>query len=503
MALDPGIALRVAPLQIESPANMLSQIAQLRAGQQQEQFNAMRLAQAQREQQEMGQFNALMARGGATPQELIQTGSGRAALKSVGEAFKMEQEGRKEQRLAQQAQFKLGADQLGAVQQAFRGMSALPDTELTRDKVIARLLPLEQIGVPRSVIEATVAQVSDDPAANRREIDAVVRAGMAPKEQSSLTAPKLEPVTSGDGRTIMVDMNPNSPTFTQPKLITPSAPFNLSPGQQRFEGGRVVAQAPFAPRAEAAPPAPKMERIADPETGTQYLVDVNRFQFGTRPQPGAPGVAGVVQQPEGPLTRKEIQKREAAFPKATQAVSSVETNNTALIRDLNELRSHPGLVGITGLIAGRTPNLTGSAREAQSLLDNIKARGTFAVLQAMRDASKFGAALGNVSNFEVKKLEDAFGTLTQTQNTDSVRRALLRIISDLEGASARVRAEFDTTYEYRNEEAPAGRSAIDVPETSSQVTTPEPMRPAQASGDLSPAEQEELLQLRQRLGARR
>ena len=503
MALDPRIALGVQPLQIESPINTMSQIAQLRAGQQQEQFNAMRLAQAQREQQEMSQFNALMARGGATPQELIQTGSGRAALKSVGEAFKTEQEGRKEQRLAQQAQFKLGADQLGAVQQAFRGMSALPDTELTRDKVIARLLPLEQIGVPRSVIEATVAQVSDDPAANRREIQAVLQAGMAPKEQSSLTAPKLEPVPSGDGRTIMVDMNPNSPTFSQPRLITPSAPFNLSPGQMRVEGGRVVAQAPFAPRPEAMrpEPAPTVTEVTDPTDPSRTLrIDARQYTGGGV---GSPGVLGVSRQQEGALTRKEIQKREAAFPKATQAVSSVEANNTALIRDLNELRSHPGLVGITGLIAGRTPNLTGSARQAQSLLDNIKARGTFAVLQAMRDASKTGGALGNVSNFEVKKLEDAFGTLTQTQNTDSVRQALLRIISDLEGASARVRAEFDTTYEYRNEEAPAGRGAIDVPETSSQVTTPEPMRPAQALGDLSPAEQEELLQLRQRLGARR
>jgi hypothetical protein len=502
MALDPRIALGVQPLQIESPINTMSQIAQLRAGQQQEQFNAMRLAQAQRQQQESEQFNALMARGGATPQELIQTGSGRAALKSVGEAFKMEQEGRKEQRLAQQAQLKLGADQLGAVQQAFRGMSALPDTELTRDKVIARLLPLEQIGVPRSVIEATVAQVSDDPAANRREIQAVLQAGMAPKDQSSLTAPKLEPV-SVDGRTVMVDMNPNSPTFSQPKLITPSAPFNLSPGQMRVEGGRVVAQAPFAPRPEAMrpEPAPTVTEVTDPTDPNRTLrIDARQYTGGGV---GSPGVLGVSRQQEGALTRKEIQKREAARPQATLAFKAVETNSASLIRDLNELYNHPGLEGMTGLIAGRTPNLTGSAREAQALLDYIKAKGTFAVLQAMRDASKTGGALGNVSNFEVKKLEDAFGTLTQTQNTDSVKRALLRIISDTEGASARVREAFDTTYEYRNEEAPAGRSAIDVPDTSSQVTTPEPMRPAQALGDLSPEEQEELLQLRQRLGARR
>jgi hypothetical protein len=454
MALDPGIALRVAPLQIESPANMLSQIAQLRAGQQQEQFNAMRLAQAQREQQEMSQFNALMARGGATPQELIQTGSGRAALKSVGEAFKMEQEGRKEQRLAQQAQLKLGADQLGAVQQAFRGMSALPDTELTRDKVIARLLPLEQIGVPRSVIEATVAQVSDDPAANRREIDAVVRAGMAPKEQSSLTAPKLEPVPSGDGRTIMVDMNPNSPTFTQPKLITPSAPFNLSPGQQRFEGGRVVAQAPFAPRPEATPvqPAPTVTEVQDPTVPGQTLrVDARAYQGGGV---GAPGVLGVSKPVGEELPLKERQKREASFPKATQALRSFEDSAGQMVGLIAKLRDHPALSAILGPIESRLPSVFPGAANAEALFDQIMAKGAFSELQNMRSASPGGGALGNVSNFEVQQLRAAFAALNRSQRPEDFKAALDRAVDSIQQAQGRVQEAYDETYSYR-QAAPA------------------------------------------------
>jgi hypothetical protein len=482
MALDPRIGLGVQPLQIESPINAMSQIAQLRAGQQQEQFNAMRLAQAQRQQQEEDRFNALMARGGATPRELIGSSQGREALKSISEFGLRERQMQGATRQAEKAQFEMTQAQVGAVNQAMRALSALPDEMLTRQNIAPRLMALAQQGVPQSLIEQTIAQISDNPIENRREIESSVRAGMSAKEQSSLTAPKLEAVPSGDGRTIMVDMNPNSPTFTQPKLITPVAPFNLSPGQMRVEGGRVVAQAPFAPRPEAMrpEPAPTVTEVTDPTDPTRTLrIDARRYTGGGE---GSPGVLGVSKQQEGALTRKEIQKREAARPQTTLALRAVETNSTSLANDLNALYNHPGLGGITGLIAGRTPNLTGSAREAQALLDNIKAKGTFAVLQAMRDASKTGGALGNVSNFEVKKLEDAFGALTQTQDTASVKRALQRIISDIEGTIARVREAYDTTYEYRNEEAPAARGAIDVPETSSQITAPEPMRPAPAGG---------------------
>ena len=482
MALDPRISLGVQPLQIESPINAMSQIAQLRAGQQQEQFNAMRLAQAQRQQQEEDRFNALMARGGATPRELIGSSQGREALKSISEFGLRERQMQGATRQAEKAQFEMTQAQVGAVHQAMRALSALPDEMLTRQNIAPRLMALAQQGIPQSLIEQTIAQISDNPVENRREIESSVRAGLSAKEQSSLTAPKLEAVPSGDGRTIMVDMNPNSPTFTQPKLITPAAPFNVSPGQIRFQGKEVVAQAPFAPRPEAMrpEPAPTVTEVTDPTDPTRTLrIDARQYTGGGV---GSQGVLGVSKQQEGALTRKEIQKREAARPQATLAFKAVETNSASLIRDLNELYNHPGLEGITGLIAGRTPNLTGSAREAQARLDNIKAKGTFAVLQSIRDASKSGGALGNVSNFEIDRLEKAFGALTQTQDTASVKRALQRIIADVEGASARVRDAFDTTYEYRNEEAPAARGAIDVPETSSQVTTPEPMRPAPAGG---------------------
>jgi hypothetical protein len=450
MALDPRIALGVQPLQIESPINTMSQIAQLRAGQQQEQFNAMRLAQAQRQQQEEDRFNALMARGGATPQELIQTGSGREALKSVGTAFKMEQEGRKEQRLAQQAQFKLGADQLGAVQQAFRGMSALPDTELTRDKVIARLLPLEQIGVPRSVIEATVAQVSNDPVANRREIQAVLQAGMAPKDLSEMTTPKPQEFIMS-GRAVQIDMNPNSPTFRQPLMITPEKPFTMSAGQVRVEGGRQTMAAPFAPRPEAMP-APTVTEVQDPTVPGQTLrVDARAYQGGGV---GAPGVLGVSKPVGEELPLKERQKREASFPKATQALRSFEDNAGQMVELIAKLRDHPALGAILGPIESRLPSVFPGATNAEALFDQIMAKGAFSELQNMRSASPTGGALGNVSNFEVQQLRAAFAALNRSQRPEDFKAALDRAVDSIQQAQGRVQEAYDETYSYR-QAAPA------------------------------------------------
>jgi hypothetical protein len=105
------------------------------------------------------------------------------------------------------------------------------------------------------------------------------------------------------------------------------------------------------------------------------------------------------------------------------------------------------------LIAGRTPAITGPAREAQALFDKILSRGQFNELAAMRATSPTGGALGNVSNVEGERLRQAFGALNQTQNTDSVKRELVRIADDTAAFKQRARSAFDETFSYRQEGA--------------------------------------------------
>lgn len=162
------------------------------------------------------------------------------------------------------------------------------------------------------------------------------------------------------------------------------------------------------------------------------------------------------EQGETPLSNKEIQKREAVRPQATSAIKGIEAKSESFINDLKALRDHPGLSQITGLIAGRAPAITKEGRAAQALYDKILAKGGFEMLQQMREASKTGGALGNVSNQEGKQLQASFAAIDRRQDAADVKKALDTAISDVEGARARSREAFSETYSYREQRGEGG-----------------------------------------------
>ena len=149
------------------------------------------------------------------------------------------------------------------------------------------------------------------------------------------------------------------------------------------------------------------------------------------------------------ISPKEIQKREAAFPKATSAVKSFEANSESFVKDLEALRNHPGLSNITGVIAGRTPSFTREGRAAQALYDKIVAKGGFQALQSLREASTTGGALGSVSNQEGKQLVQSFAAIDQRQDAPDVQAAIDQVIAEVRGTQSRVREAYDMTYDYK------------------------------------------------------
>jgi hypothetical protein len=150
------------------------------------------------------------------------------------------------------------------------------------------------------------------------------------------------------------------------------------------------------------------------------------------------------------LTPKDIQKREAAYPKATSALKSFETETDAFDKDIQRLRDHPGLSEITGLIGGRTPALTGAGRQAQALYEKITAKGGFQALQNMRNASPTGGALGNVSNQEGLRLEKSVAAIDRRQDAKDVQSALDTYRSDLQNAKRLMREAYEDTYSYKS-----------------------------------------------------
>jgi hypothetical protein len=161
------------------------------------------------------------------------------------------------------------------------------------------------------------------------------------------------------------------------------------------------------------------------------------------------------------LTPKEKQKREAAFPQATSAIKGFETKADSFVNDIKKLRDDPGLAEITGIAAGRLPGITANGRRAQALYDKIVAKGGFQALQDMRDMSKTGGALGNVSNQENTQLKASFAAIDRRQDAKDVKAALDQVIGDIEGSKTRLKEAYDMTYSYKTEQPKKSLSGED------------------------------------------
>ena len=161
------------------------------------------------------------------------------------------------------------------------------------------------------------------------------------------------------------------------------------------------------------------------------------------------------------LTPKEKQKREAAFPQATSAIKGFETKADSFVNDIKKLRDDPGLAEITGIAAGRLPGITANGRRAQALYDKIIAKGGFQALQDMRDMSKTGGALGNVSNQENTQLKASFAAIDRRQDAKDVKAALDQVIGDIEGSKTRLKEAYDMTYSYKAEQPKKSLSGED------------------------------------------
>jgi hypothetical protein len=161
--------------------------------------------------------------------------------------------------------------------------------------------------------------------------------------------------------------------------------------------------------------------------------------------PGGPAAAG----PN--LTPKEIQKREAALPQARQAVSTVSNTMSVIGETVDRLLANrDGLNGVTGLVGGRTPGITDAARQAQADIDQLKNLAFIQGITELRNASKTGAGVGNVSNKEGERFENLKASLERTQSYNSMVDALKRLKSQSEFTRQSLKEAFDETYSYRD-----------------------------------------------------
>jgi hypothetical protein len=342
-----------------------------------------------------------------------------------GFAFaKLQQEGKTAKTEGQSKDVKLIADKLALLPEAYR-MADTPEAYLALHKSVHA----------DPVLGPYLQSVGATPEKGMATLQNAVQAGkfnelrMGSMQSVSQLMESMKPQVVGAGSSVY---NPQTGTFTQsPRAEQLKTPAEEAQAIRLAQAGRAPAQ----PRAEQPPVA-----VVDPVTGKQVLVS-REEALRNRMTPAAAMES---------LPPKEIQKREAAFPQATSAIKGFEIKSDSFVRDLVALRNHPGLSQITGALFGRTGSISREGSAAQALYDKVLAKGGFQALQDIRDASKTGGALGNISNQEGKQLTASFAAIDRRQGEDDVKAAIDQAIEDVQGAKTRMREAYDTTYDYKS-----------------------------------------------------
>jgi len=232
------------------------------------------------------------------------------------------------------------------------------------------------------------------------------------------------------------------------------------------------------PMPQPGQPPPQMGTVPPPQPGTPEYNAFKQVQSGAVSSAyvprtgGLPSTSGPGQQPQysGPGLRLQDQGASAEQksygtargalvaekPIATLAFNDAASNLDRLGQQAQALKDHSGIGRITG-IPGALPNVPGMAgADAQAKLDTLKSQAAFTVLQAMRNASKTGGALGQVSDREELMLANNLAALQNSQSKQALQDNLQRIIDWAAGAKARMKNAYDMTYNEAQPAAPAG-----------------------------------------------
>ena len=221
---------------------------------------------------------------------------------------------------------------------------------------------------------------------------------------------------------------------------------------------------------------------AAPGAGTARVGNTEMPLMGGGP-PGVPQLAP--SQPRGrfgetlsPAAQKAETDRLAAevkraenVPEGRLAAQTQLGNLDRITNQINQVINSPALARSVGLI-GAFPNIPGSgAADTTAIIDSVKAQVSGMVLQAMRDASKTGGAVGAVTEKEWPRLEGMVSALDKKMSPAQFREKLGELMQEIQISKRNIQQAFDSEYgavngpvdrsqqqNVRQREAPTGRS---------------------------------------------
>ena len=484
MALvDPNIALSYKGVQLQDPLDQYSKASAA-------QFNALKMDEIMREREALSQIQSTIAsKGGPTDlrvaaQAMFKTGRPEFVKTAVSILERLDNQDKFSEYLRQFEGPAANALASAPATASAEAPAPAPANALAAAPAPAETPPANALAAPPSAAKAAPPSAAKAAPSSTKELERRYRIVSnintpAAKAEARLILTQIEneyratlpPETIRTMLALGYTLDQGgyqafqSAQRTPPQPRNPIAVINKEGKPIYVEPTNAIGQTPLTqpalrvegliPGREA--PAPSVTQIQDPTNASQMItIDARKYSGGGIGAPGVIGLAGKTPGSAPGLSDKDRQKRDAEYPKATQSVKSFETKSDLFIRDLERLRDDPGLNQITGPIYGRTPSVSQAGSRAQALYDKIFAKGGFQALQDMREASKTGGALGNVSNEEGRRLErSVVGGLDRTQNIKDVRRGINDLIDEIRTSKSRVREAYESTYDYRTQQGAA------------------------------------------------
>lgn len=230
----------------------------------------------------------------------------------------------------------------------------------------------------------------------------------------------------------------------QEKANRPPALMSGGPGTVFFDPAtkQPIFTVPSPKADEPKVPMTRRYRVGDQEVTEEYVNGAWR-ELGRgnvfAPKGSGTQAAALPKPPTGYRYRDGTDELEAipggpkdTSPKdAARAAGAVQKADT-VIRKVDEALGQTGMfsTGLPGAVAGMIPGTP--AYNLDKTLDTIKANLGFSELQAMREASPTGGALGQVAIQELAMLQSTVASLDKGQSREQLERGLTQVKTHFE-----------------------------------------------------------------------
>lgn len=126
---------------------------------------------------------------------------------------------------------------------------------------------------------------------------------------------------------------------------------------------------------------------------------------------------------------KKAQERREAPVREYGALESTMNGLNRIEAVAAQLRDAPGLWRAAGPVASKAPTISGRTADIERKVENLKSNLALRTLAQIRDESKTGGALGNVSNYDVQLLENAIANVSLAQSPEAFRKAMDDVVA--------------------------------------------------------------------------